>query len=241
MWLSRPVQLLADGEPLVAGQAEWRSADIASYAAPTGLRPGVAGQVVVGGRLRELDGTPLRDRLEPDRSRCSARPGPIPVGSCWRSWSPVQTGHPQLRVGPAGGELAVAPLDAVTMTRPTWRTSGTEVWTVIDGRTVVGVALSGAGPPLTYPVDATELTRLGPISQLRLSRDGVRVAAVIGGRLGGGRGGARVGHDDPSPSAGVASRQPAAHRRRGLGRVLSFWWWHPPAPPPRCPRCPWTD
>ena len=178
-----PVQLLADGEPLVAGQAEWRSADIASYAAPTGPRPGVAGQVVVGGRLRELDGTPAPG---------PAGAGPFTVLSAARSNPGGELlavvvagpdGHPQLRVGPAGGELAVAPLDAVTMTRPTWRTSGTEVWTVIDGRTVVGVALSGAGPPLTYPVDATELTRLGPISQLRLSRDGVRVAAVIGGRL----------------------------------------------------------
>jgi hypothetical protein len=92
-------------------------------------------------------------------------------------------GHPQLRVGPVDGDLAVAPVDALTMSRPTWRPSGTELWTVVNGRSVVGVALSGTGPPLAYSVDASELTRLGTISQLRLSRDGVRVAAVIDGRL----------------------------------------------------------
>jgi hypothetical protein len=178
-----PVRLLADGEPLVPGQAEWRSADVAPYAAPAGPRPDVPGQVVVGGRLRELDG--------------AAAPGPVgagpltvlsaarsnPGGELLAAVIAAPDGHQQLRVGPAAGELAAAPLDAVTMTRPTWRPSGTEVWTVIDGRTVMGVALSGAGPPLTYQVDATELTQLGPLLQLRLSRDGVQVAAVIGGRL----------------------------------------------------------
>ncbi|MGH3833133.1 MAG: GerMN domain-containing protein, partial [Pseudonocardiaceae bacterium] len=53
-----PLRLLADGEPIVAGQAEWSLADIASYVAPTGPRPDVPGQVVLGGRLRGLDGIP---------------------------------------------------------------------------------------------------------------------------------------------------------------------------------------
>ena len=61
-----PVRLLADGEPLVPGQAEWRSAYVAPYAAPAGPRPDVPGQVVVGGRLRELDG--------------AAAPGPVGAG-----------------------------------------------------------------------------------------------------------------------------------------------------------------
>jgi hypothetical protein len=178
-----PLRLLADGEPLVPGQAEWSSADIGSYAGPTGPRPDVPAQVVVGGRLRRLDGTPVPG---------AAGAGPFTVLSAARSNPGGELlaavvagpdGHPQLRVGPSVGDLAAVALDAGTMTRPTWRPSGTEVWTVINGRTVTGVALSGAGPPLTYQVNAAELTRLGPISQLRSSRDGVRVAAVIGGRL----------------------------------------------------------
>jgi hypothetical protein len=48
---------------------------------------------------------------------------------------------------------------------------------------VAGVVVLDTGPSATYQVNATELAQLGPISELRLSQDGVRVAAVVGGRL----------------------------------------------------------
>ncbi|MDQ3764434.1 MAG: LpqB family beta-propeller domain-containing protein [Actinomycetota bacterium] len=180
-----PLRLLADGEPLVPGQAEWRSTDISSYAAPVGPRPDVPGQVVVDGQLRGLDGTPAPGPAGAGQFMVLSAARSNPGGELLAAVVAGADGNPQLRVGPAGGDLAAVPLDtkAVSMTRPTWRPSGTEVWTVVNERMVVGVALSGAGPPLTYPVNATELTQLGPVSQLRLSRDGVRVAAVVGGRL----------------------------------------------------------
>lgn len=178
-----PLRLLADGEPLVPGQADWRPADIASYAPPPGPRADVPGQVVVGGRLRSLNGAPVPGPAGDGRLTVLSASCSNPGGELLAVVVAGPDGHPQLRVGPADGDLAVAPVDAATMSRPTWRPSGTELWTVVNGRSVVGVALSGTGPPLTYSVDATELARLGPISQLRLSRDGVRVAAVIGGRL----------------------------------------------------------
>jgi Lipoprotein LpqB beta-propeller domain/Sporulation and spore germination len=178
-----PLRLLADGEPLVPGQAEWRSADIASSLASGGSRPEVAGQVVVGGRLRALDGTPVPGPAGNGQLTVLSAARSNPDGKLLAAVVAGPGAHPQLRIGPTGGDLVAVRLTAVTMTRPTWRPSGTEAWTVVNGRTVVGVAFSGTGPLVTYPVDATELTRLGPISQLRLSRDGVRVAAVINGRL----------------------------------------------------------
>jgi len=178
-----PMRLLAAGEPLVAEQAEWRSADIAAYAAPTGPRPDVPGQVVIGGRLRRLDGTPAPGSAGAGQLTVLSAASSNPGGELLAAVVAGPDGRPQLRVGPSDGDLTAVPLDAVTMTRPTWRPSGTEVWTVINGHTVVSVALSGAGPPLTYQINATELTRLGPISELRSSRDGVQAAAVVGGRL----------------------------------------------------------
>ncbi|MDQ3825536.1 MAG: LpqB family beta-propeller domain-containing protein [Actinomycetota bacterium] len=178
-----PLRLLADGEPLVAGQPELRPADIASYAPPTGPRPDIPSQVVVGGRLRGLNGTPVPGPAGDGRLTVFSAARSNPNGEMLAAVVAGPDGHPQLRVGPVDGDLAVAPVDALTMSRPTWRPSGTELWTVVNGRSVVGVALSGTGPPLAYSVDASELTRLGTISQLRLSRDGVRVAAVIDGRL----------------------------------------------------------
>ncbi|HEY3894769.1 MAG TPA: LpqB family beta-propeller domain-containing protein [Pseudonocardiaceae bacterium] len=177
-----PLRLLADGEPLVPGQIEWRPADITSYAAPTGPRADVPGQVVVGGRLRGLRGTPMPGPAGSGALRLLSAAQSNPGGELLAAVVAGPDG-PQLRMGPVDGDLALAPLVARTLTRPTWRPSGTEVWTVVNGDAVMGVALSGAGPPLAYRVDATELTRLGTITQLRLSRDGVRVAAVIGGRL----------------------------------------------------------
>jgi len=178
-----PLRLLADGEPLMAGQPELRPADIASYAPPTGPRPDIPGQVVVGGRLRSLNGAPVPGPAGDGRLTVLSAARSNPNGEMLAAVVAGPDGHPQLRVGPADGDLAVAPVEAQTMSRPTWRPSGTELWTVVNGRSVVGVALSGTGPPLAYSIDASELTRLGTISQLRLSRDGVRVAAVIDGRV----------------------------------------------------------
>jgi hypothetical protein len=107
----------------------------------------------------------------------------------------------------------------MTFSRPTWRPSGTELWTVVNGRSVVGVALSGTGPPLSYSVDATELVRLGPISQLRLSRDGVRVAAVIGGRL--------VVAAVVTESGTISLRHPQVLREGNLPPTASVDWARP--------------
>jgi hypothetical protein len=214
-----PMRLLADGEPMVAAQAEWRSADIASYAAPTGPRPDVPGQVVIGGRLRWLNGTPAPGSAGAGQFTVLSAASSNPGGELLAAVVAGPDGHPQLRVGPSDGDLMAVPSDAVSMTRPTWRPSGTEVWTVLNGRTVMGVALSGTGPPLTYQVNATELTRLGTISELRSSRDGVQVAAVVGGRL--------VVASVVTESGSVSLRHPQVLRDGSLPPTASVDWARP--------------
>ncbi|HEU0086183.1 MAG TPA: LpqB family beta-propeller domain-containing protein [Pseudonocardiaceae bacterium] len=178
-----PLRLLADGDPLVAGQSEWTTADIAAYTSAAGPRPDVPGQVVIDGRLRGLDNVPVPGPAgngELDvRSAAHSSPG----GELLAVVASGPDGRPQLRVGRAGGPLPAVPMEAESMTRPTWRPSGTEVWTVLDGHTVAGVVLSGPGPATPYQVNTAELTGLGPITELRLSRDGVRAAVVTGGKL----------------------------------------------------------
>ncbi len=181
--LPAPLRLLADGEPLVPGQVEWRSADIASYVPAAGPRPDVPGQAVVNGRLNGLDGTPVPGPAGSGQLTVLSAGRSSPGGELLAAVVAGPDARPQLRVGPAEGDLAAVALDAVSMTRPTWRPSGTEVWTVINGRTVVRVTLSGTGQPSTYQVNAAELAQLGPITELRLSRDGARVAAVVDGKL----------------------------------------------------------
>ncbi|MGH3569009.1 MAG: LpqB family beta-propeller domain-containing protein, partial [Pseudonocardia sp.] len=94
--------------------------------------------------------------------------------------------------GPDGGVRA-AGLIAGTMTRPSWTPTGGEVWTVLDSAVVARVLVNdvnntanpaGTSDPVrTGQVNAAELSALGPIQDLRLSRDGLRVVAVVGEAL----------------------------------------------------------
>jgi len=178
-----PFQLLADGEPLVAGKRDWRPADITSYTATSGPRPDVPGLVVHDGRLRGLDGAPLPGPAGSGELTVLTAARSSPEGERLAAVATRPDGRLQLLVGATGGGLTAVALDAISMTRPTWRPSGNEIWTVINGTTVAGVALSDSAPAATYQVNAAELAEFGPITELRLSRDGVRVAAVVGGQL----------------------------------------------------------
>ncbi|HEX2300135.1 MAG TPA: LpqB family beta-propeller domain-containing protein [Pseudonocardiaceae bacterium] len=178
-----PLRLLADGQPLVAGQPEWNAADITSHTSAAGPRPDATGKVVIDGRLRGLDGVPVPgpagNGMLTVRSAATSSPG----GDFLAVVVSGSDGRPELRVGRTGRNLTAVPMDAASMTRPTWRPAGTEVWTVINGNTVAGVAVSDTGPSAPFQVNTSELAEFGPITELRISRDGVRAAVVAGGRL----------------------------------------------------------
>jgi hypothetical protein len=178
-----PLWLLADGVPLVPGKQEWSSADITSYTSAAGPRPDVPGQVVLSGRLRGMDGKSVAGPAGTGEFSVRSAARSSPGGELLAAVVNGPDGRPQLRVGRATGSLTAAPMSAGSMTRPTWRPSGAEVWTVLDGTTVAGVALADGVPSATYQVNTAELAGMGPITQLRLSRDGVRAALVIGGKL----------------------------------------------------------
>lgn len=184
------VRLLVDGEPMLPGGD--LTPDV--LAAHDGeLRPSadVPGLVVAGGRLRQLAGP------EPG----AALPGPVgngaldvasaaTTGDGRRLAVVVREGSRQrllLGGGPDGGVSPVA-LTGRVMTRPSWTPTGTEVWTVLDSMAPTRVLLPGPDdPPGTQPriaqVDAAGLADRGPITDLRVSRDGMRVVAVVGGAL----------------------------------------------------------
>ena len=181
-FVTGPIRLLADGQPLVAGEPEWSLGEIISYLSGSVPAPDLPGLVSYGGLVRRMDGTPVDGPMGSGAlSVLSAASSP--EGEQLAAVVARPDGGPRLVVGPTGKQPAPVQLDAVSMTRPTWRPSGNEVWTVLNGTTVAGIGLANGGTPTAYPVDAPELSRLGPITDLRLSRDGVRVAAVAGGRL----------------------------------------------------------
>jgi hypothetical protein len=130
-------------------------------------------------------------------------------------------GQMMLRVGEFGRDAQAVDLSGEILTRPTWRPTPVgavagEVWTVVDGHTVVRVVQTPDGKWGTIGVNATELTPLGKITALRLSRDGARVAAVINGQL--------VVAAVVRTGDGVALRAPRSLRGRELTSVVDVDW-----------------
>ncbi len=180
------VRLLVDGEPLLPGRLDLTRDDVSALTAEVRPAADVPTLMVSGGRLRQLTGPesglpvpgPLGDGAYDVESAASTVDGQR-LAAVAR-----QGNRKQLLVGAPGS--AVSPVElpaATTMTRPTWAPTGLEAWTVLGGDEVVRVLVDPAGPIRTGEVDADALTAIGPIRDLRLSRDGMRVVAVVAGML----------------------------------------------------------
>ncbi|MDQ3576838.1 MAG: LpqB family beta-propeller domain-containing protein, partial [Actinomycetota bacterium] len=185
------VRLLVENRSLLPEKENWRASDFDSYlrlALPTS---DLFGLVAVGGKIRSMrDGEPIKG---------PAGLGGYTIRSAAQSLDGSElavvdegpTG-PRLRIGRTEGELHEVSLSTVpsALTRPTWLLGdesdrpGSEVWTVVNSTSVVRVVRNPDGRWQESAVDAMDLTRGGgTISQLRLSRDGVRVAAVVNGQV----------------------------------------------------------
>lgn len=180
-----PVRLLLDGEPLIPGRTDLTRDDVAGQAAEMVPGADVPALVVAGGRVARLSAPgpaaplpgPAGDGTAGAVSAASSVDGQrlAVVGTAGR-------GQTLLVGGPDGSGLAPVALDAQTMTRPSWTPTGNEVWTVLDSSVVARVVIGDAAAR-TDQVNAGELAALGPIRDLRLSRDGMRVVAVVGRSL----------------------------------------------------------
>ncbi|MEJ2855979.1 MULTISPECIES: LpqB family beta-propeller domain-containing protein [unclassified Saccharothrix] len=188
---SSRIRVLVEGARISPDQAEWRLADILPWTGEALVTPDadLSGLVVGGGLVRKLVGG--------EQIKGPSGSGEYQVVSAAQSLdgtqlavvSRVDEKNVRLRVGNLEEPLAAVDLPATTLTRPTWLLGSreddpsTEVWTVADGSNVVRVLKTDAGWRANA-VNASELSStFGPITELRLSRDGTRVAAVAGGRL----------------------------------------------------------
>jgi hypothetical protein len=181
------VSVQSEGVALVPGHVTWRLSDLPSYAPFVG--PTATGLVVAHDKVLNLtSGDPIHG---------PAGNGDYQVVTAAESMDGQElatvtqetTTNEVLRVG--GIKVAaqsVKDLNAAHFTRPTWAPSDAAgdpsraVWTVAGG-VVVRVASTPGGSWAASPVDATALAPYGSITDLRLSRDGVRVAVVAGGHL----------------------------------------------------------
>ncbi|PRW62689.1 LpqB family beta-propeller domain-containing protein [Actinopolyspora mortivallis] len=91
-------------------------------------------------------------------------------------------GRVELRVGGYGGKLRALPVRGSFMSRPTWRNES-EVWTVVDGERIVRASRDKNGYWSVSEVDSAEFAGDEKIQDLRVSRDGTRLAGVVDGRI----------------------------------------------------------
>jgi hypothetical protein len=177
------VRLLADGEPLFPDRLDLTRDDVADLIAEVQPGADVPGLVVAGGRVRELTsaqpGTELPGQV--GNGAFDVESAASTVDGRRLALVTRESGRRRLHLAGPDGAVGPAALDARRMTRPSWTPSGGEVWTVLDSAVVARVLPDAARR--TGQVNAAELATLGPIEDLRLSRDGLRVVAVVGDAL----------------------------------------------------------
>lgn len=183
-----PYVISVDGSALDdKHESGWNRNDVASLSpnASSDLAVGLHG--VLDGRFVKVAGNQVTPVAGPLGSSTAIRS--VGLSGSGRMVAAVQDtgtrGGPgtALSIGPYGG-VPTQVLTAPSMTRPSWTPDDTTVWTVLDGNRVVRVRQDQTtGEITTTDVDSGEVAAAapGPITELRLSRDGVRVALVVGG------------------------------------------------------------
>jgi hypothetical protein len=214
-------RLLVDGVPLLPDRPDVSRADVADLLSEPAPPQDVPELVVSGGRLRQLADTGPGSPTAGPAGNGAYDVESAALSADGRRMLLVvrQGGRRQLLVGATDDSqpAAVGGVDAAAMTRPTWAPDGNEAWSVLDGRTVTRVLLDGANPPRTGQVDADQLAAFGPIRNLRLSRDGLRIAAVVGTGL-------YTAAVARTGDGGVAIRDVRRLRPLDLGEVVAADW-----------------
>ncbi|CAM2940548.1 MtrAB system accessory lipoprotein LpqB [Skermania piniformis] len=222
--VSGPYVLLADGKPLDDQHADsWTTADVAAMN-PQGVAAGAAQlHALRGGALVSVvDDVPtpipgVFGSARNLRSVAVSRDTSL-IAAVADTGLPAPEPADTLLVGSYDGQpFPVA--QGATITRPTWAPDNGSAWAVVDGTRVIrAVRDMSTGQVSVAETDTTALIPLGrQITELRLSRDGVRAALIIDGK-------AYVAVVVRSPDGGysVTSPRPIAV---GLGAAVTALDW----------------
>nr|WP_312033921.1 MULTISPECIES: MtrAB system accessory lipoprotein LpqB [unclassified Rhodococcus (in: high G+C Gram-positive bacteria)] len=188
--ISGPYVLLADGEPFDERFPNgWTTADVASMnpfatsSATVGLHALREGSLV---SVTETGVTPVPGYFGSARNMRSlalSQDGKL-VAAVADTGRPAPEPASSLMVG-AYEDGAASVLEGGAITRPTWAPDNSAIWAAVNGNTVIRVLREpGTGRTSVVNVDAGAVTALGTtITELRLSRDGVRAALIVDGKV----------------------------------------------------------
>ncbi|SDQ84767.1 LpqB family beta-propeller domain-containing protein [Actinopolyspora saharensis] len=178
------VQLEEEGTALLSNSSVLRPSDVASYERQNKVSSEVAPLAVVNEKLVVFN------------EQAPPVPGPMGSGEYAITTAARSDGGERiaavvrsadegvdLRVGEYGGSLRKLPVHGSFISRPTWR-SESEVWAVVDGKRMVRATRDDEGNWSVEDVDVRGFAAdRGHIEALRISRDGTRLAGVVGGRI----------------------------------------------------------
>lgn len=186
-----PFLIDADGAPLDPAHADgWTTADVEQFDPTAGPDPNPGVHALVDGVLTRVDPdtgqvTRVNGYFGGEGSNLTSaslsRDGTL-VAGVWDTQlagpSPVDV----LVVGSYGGDDAVPVAQGTTIGRPSWQPDGSAVWAVVDSERIIRVEPNRDTGVTVDDVDASAVLALGgPITELRLSRDGARAAVIANG------------------------------------------------------------
>lgn len=183
-----PYVLLADGQPLADDKPDgWTTADVASLDPDAAPESNVGLHALVEGRLVAVDSTGTSPvpgyfgTVSTLQTVALSTDGTLVAGVADTGRPAPEPASTLMIGGYDSGAFPVA--EGQSITRPTWGVDDNAAWAVIDGTNVIRAARDPAnGQVSVQPVDAAAVTALGArITDLRLSRDGVRAAMIIDG------------------------------------------------------------
>ncbi|MFZ2172611.1 MAG: MtrAB system accessory lipoprotein LpqB [Rhodococcus sp. (in: high G+C Gram-positive bacteria)] len=188
--ISGPYVLLSEGEPFDERFPNgWTTADVASMnpfatsSATVGLHALREGSMV---SVTETGVTPVPGyfgSVRNLRSLALSQDGKL-VAAVADTGRPTPEPASALMIG-AYEEGAASVLEGGAITRPTWAPDNSAIWAAVNGDTVIRVLREpDTGRMSVVGVDAGAVTALGTtITELRLSRDGVRAALIVDGKV----------------------------------------------------------
>ncbi|MEE4021647.1 MtrAB system accessory lipoprotein LpqB [Gordonia sp. PKS22-38] len=183
-----PYVINADGGPLIPERAPgWQTADVQSFD-PTAVPATDVGLNIIrlGAMLKVTDsGTVPVDG--PLGTSTAVRSAVISAdGQRTASVRARGGGGPRLElgIGPYGGTPSVV-TSGDSITRPSFGQDADTVWAVVDGQPVQWVRDESGDSERLAPVDAEAIATVarGPITELQVAPDGVRVALIVGGQV----------------------------------------------------------
>ncbi|MGA9871040.1 MAG: MtrAB system accessory lipoprotein LpqB [Rhodococcus sp. (in: high G+C Gram-positive bacteria)] len=183
-----PYVLLADGQPLDDDKPDgWSTADVGQLDPMASPEADVGLHALVGGRLVSVSETGTAPvpgyfgSVQNLRHAALSTDGTLVAGVADTGRPAPEPTSALMIGGYDSGAFPVA--EGQSITRPTWGVDNNAAWAVIDGTNVIRAARDPAnGQVSVQPVDAGSVTALGTrITDLRLSRDGVRAAMIVDG------------------------------------------------------------